>query len=83
MTEETRKELQKFTQDPSWHLMQELMEGHLEPLRDIMSIDKDLSNDQIASEVRGRQITIKALDSFLRNAGIINGPRAGTKTTFQ
>lgn len=75
--------LRKFTQDPDFHLLEEMLMGHLEPLRDINSVDSSLTNDQIASEVRGRQLTIKSLEGFLKDVGIINSKIDNKTTTFK
>lgn len=80
MTNEERiQKLRKFTQDPDWALVQDLMKGHLAPLLDVTSIDASRSNDEIASEVRGRQMTIASLSKFLNDAGIVSGPITRTK----
>jgi hypothetical protein len=83
MNEELRTKLNKFFQDPDWALVVGLMNDHLEPLKDVMSIDVRKSNDEIASEVRGRQLTINGLSGFLRDAGVMTQRIDKSKTTFQ
>lgn len=71
--EEKIERLKKFTLDRDWYLMEEILKEHLSPLVDVMTIDETKSNDQIASEVRGRQLTIKGLTNFLNDTKIIKG----------
>jgi len=75
--------LGKFTADPDWQLMENLVHDYLSPLNDVMSIDVKKSNDEIASEVRGRQISIEGLQKFLQKAKIINKPITTKTTTFK
>lgn len=63
--------------------MENIVHDYLSPLNDVMSIDPSLSNDQIASEVRGRQISIEGLQKFLQKAKIINKPITTKTTTFK
>lgn len=59
-----------FFADPSWHLVEELIRSYINPLESCLNIRADASNDEIASEVRGRQIAYKTLDTFLVDTGI-------------
>ncbi len=67
-----------FLSDPSWHLVEELIRSYIDPLQSCLSIRADMSNDEIATEVRGRQIAYQALDKFLVDAGIAK-PRINSK----
>lgn len=80
--EEKIQKLKKFTQDPDWNLMEELVNNYLAPLTEIGTIDITKSNDEIATEVRGRQIAIDGLTKFLNEAKIINGNISNTKPNF-
>ena len=59
-----------FFADPSWHLVEELIRSYINPLESCLNIRPDMSNDEIASEVRGRQIAYESLDTFLVDSGI-------------
>ncbi len=60
-----------FFQDPSWHLVEELIRSYINPLESCLNIRADASNDEIASEVRGRQIAYETLDKFLVDSGLL------------
>ena len=85
MTQEHKDKLKKFTEDPDWILVQQLFEEKIQPLMDVMSINSELTNDQIASEVRGRQITIESLSSFLRDSKILSSSNitSNKQTSFR
>ena len=81
MTNEDLKKLKdKFFTDPDWRLMEELIREYIDPLSSSLNIDIRLNNDQIATEVRGRQIAHKALNDFLEETKVLR-PRAITKVT--
>lgn len=61
----------KFFTDPDWKEMEGLIENYLAPFRDVMDIKTTMSNDEIATEVRGRQMMIENLDKFLSDTKII------------
>lgn len=60
----------KFFSDPDWSMMEELIEEYLAPFRDVANINEGWTNDQVASEVRGRKLMIQSLDKFLADSGI-------------
>ncbi len=75
---------ERFFTDPMWKDMEELIEEYLAPMRDSDNIPDNLSNDQIASEVRGRKLLTRSLDKFLADAGVISGRiRRETKQGFK
>jgi hypothetical protein len=67
-----------FLSDPSWHLVEELIRSYINPLESVLNIRADMSNDEIATEVRGRQIAYEALDKFLVDSGIAK-PKINSK----
>lgn len=85
MTKEERiAKLKKFTDDPDFHLLIDLIKEHLAPLESVSSIDRTLSNDQIASEVRGRQLSMESMSNFLSDISILKGSVKDYKpTTFK
>jgi len=80
MAVDLKKLHEKFFSDPDWKMMEELIQGYLEPFRSVEAIGSDLSNDQIATEVRGRQLLIKQLEKFLSETGIISRPTTTGKS---
>ncbi len=73
----------KFIADPSWVLVEQMLNEYLEPLKDISSIDTKRSNDEIATEVKGRQITIEQLNKFLSQSRILGGKINNKITSFK
>ncbi len=72
-----------FFQDPSWHLVEELIENYIEPLKSCLNIRPDMSNDEIASEVRGRQIAYESLNTFLTDSGVLKPRIISEKPSFK
>jgi hypothetical protein len=70
-----------FFADPSWHLVEELIRSYINPLESCLHIRADMSNDEIASEVRGRQIAYETLDKFLVDSGLLK-PRITKQVNF-
>jgi len=60
-----------FFSDPMWPQVEEMLLEYLEPFRSVMNIPSNLSNDEIASEIRGRQLMIANLEKFLTDTEII------------
>lgn len=82
MAIDLKKLTEKFFTDPDWAMMEELIEEHIKPVRSTTSIvTKDKSNDEIATEVRGRQLMIESLDRFLSDTGIISRRKVGNNQT--
>lgn len=66
-----RKLYDKFFSDPDWVMMEELIRTYIDPLQSVTTINAKMSNDEIATEVRGRQIAYESLDRFLTDSKII------------
>lgn len=62
---------EKFFSDPDWKMMEELIHSHIDPMESSLNIDPTWSNDQIATEVRGRQLAYKGMTDFLEGAGVL------------
>lgn len=62
----------KFFKDGDWYIIEKMLSEYLEPLRDVSTIDSKQSNDVIAAELRGRQITYEQLTKFLRDCRILS-----------
>ena len=71
MTYDLRKLNEKFFTDPDWPELENVIKEYLAPFKDVMNIKSDLSNDEIASEVRGRQMMIEQLERFLSDTGVV------------
>ena len=61
----------RFFTDPMWGDMESLLLEYLEPFRSVENIKSNLSNDEIATEVRGRQLMVEQLEKFLTDTRII------------
>ncbi len=79
MSFDLKKLNDKFFTDPDWSQMEEVIMDYLAPMRSVANIPSDLTNDQIATEVRGRQLMLESMDKFLADSKIIT--RRLTKTT--
>lgn len=78
------KKLQaKFFTDPDWAMMEELIRSYTSPLESSLNIDTKLSNDQIATEVRGRQLAVQSLEEFLTQAQVLKPRIINDKPTFK
>lgn len=71
MSVDLKKLNDKFFTDPDWKEVEELLTEYLSPFESVMNIDSKLSNDQIASEVRGRQLMVENLNKFLLDTKVI------------
>lgn len=74
---------EKFFSDPDWKMMEELLRSYITPLESSLNINTKLSNDEIASEVRGRQLAYKSLEDFLTGAGVLQPRIINKQTTFK
>lgn len=68
----------KFFTDPDWSMMEELIRSYTTPMESSLNIDTAKSNDEIATEVRGRQLAVQSLEDFLTQSGILK-PRIISK----
>lgn len=72
----------KFFTDPDWVMMEELIREYIEPLESVSEINTKVSNDELATEVRGRQIAYKALNDFLEQSKILKPKINNSVTKF-
>ena len=57
----------KFFNDPDWHKVEEVFINHINPLRDVMSIDtKGATRDEVFAEVLARQNNIRMLYGLMQ-----------------
>lgn len=71
MTDDRKKALNKFFQDPEWHLITDEFSDKINALSDVTVINVDRSDAEIASDVRGRQHSITMMQAFLNEVGIV------------
>lgn len=66
----------KFFSDPDWAEMEELIKSYIDPLASCLDIDtKNLTNYQIATEVRGRQMSYDSMYKFLSSSKVLSKSR--------
>lgn len=61
----------RFFTDPMWSDMEELLMEYLEPFKSVVNIPSNATNDEIATEVRGRQLMVEQLEKFLEDTKVI------------
>jgi len=83
MSVDLKKLTEKFFTDPDWSMMEELILEYIEPMASSMNINTKMSNDEIATEVRGRQLAYESLSKFLEDSKIITRRAIIKKTTFK
>lgn len=83
MAVDLRKLKDKFFTDPDWREMEELIREYIEPLASSLNINPEMSNDQIATEVRGRQLAYKSLNDFLEQTGVLRPRITNKPPTFK
>lgn len=72
MAVDIQKLKDKFFTDPDWAMMEELLRSYIDPMASSMNIETvGKSNDEIATEVRGRQLAFNALEKFLNDSGVL------------
>ncbi len=66
-----KKLKEHFFSDPMWVEVESMIREYMTPLESSLNIDVNLSNDQIATEVRGRQLAYQLLEKFLSDSGML------------
>lgn len=61
----------RFFTDPMWPDMEELIREYIDPFKSVLNIKPDATNDEIATEVRGRQLMVENLEKFLEDTKVI------------
>lgn len=72
-----------FFTHPHWDSVLALINLYIDPLKNVRDIDPKMSNDQIATEVRGRQIAYEKLDRFVKDTLTLRSikEKVSTKST--
>lgn len=74
----------KFFTDPDWSGMEELLESYIEPFESVMNIETEgKTNDQIATEVRGRQLMLENLRKFLSDTKVVKSRIINPKPNYK
>lgn len=74
---------EKFFNDPDWALVEQMIVQYLEPLTGVDSVDTKRTNDEIATDVRARQLAIENLGKFLKDCRILRKQINNKVTTFK
>ena len=80
------EKLKKFVNDPDWSVMEELIKGYIEQWQSVLTVNPSKTNDEIASDVRGRQIATQSMTQFLNDIGVLKEntvEQLTKKTTFK
>lgn len=83
MTVDLQKLKDKFFTDPDWAMMEELIRSYIDPLASSLNINPKMSNDEIATEVRGRQLAYQTLEQFLSQSGVLKPRKEVLSTSFK
>jgi hypothetical protein len=62
---------QKFFSDPDWALVEDIIEKHIEPLKDMNTLDLTQPAEHLKAEVVGRVLAYNSLADFLNESGIV------------
>lgn len=62
---EQQQKLKKFTGDPDWYLIEELLESYIEPLKRIDNIDTDKPSEAVHAQITGRKEAVTQIEKFL------------------
>lgn len=68
---EKAKKLKKFVNDPDWAIVEELIKGYIQQWQSVLTVNPERSNDEIAADVRGRQIAMQSMTQFLNEIGVV------------
>lgn len=61
-----------FFTHPHWESLLSLIELYIEPLKSISTLEtKNKHNDEIATELKARQITVDSLSNFIRDSLVV------------
>jgi hypothetical protein len=69
--------LNKFFKDPDWKKVEEIINGYIDPLRSIDSIDHTKSAEDVKAQVLAHKTSIKAMESFLDKVGLVHQEEDG------
>lgn len=83
MKADQREKLKQFVADPNWNVIEKYFEDHIEPLKDIMTIDDNQAAEIVLAELKGRKQTIKAFTDFIESARSLLYQETTEKTSFK
>lgn len=73
---EKKKKIKTLVNDPAWNDLEEILMSYIVTQLSIDNLDTKRSNDEIAADIRGRQLAANALANFLKMAEVIKAENA-------
>ncbi len=61
----------RFTEDPEWYQVEEVIEEFINPLLSILEIDIKAKAEDVKAEVIGKKKAYEALVGFVRSKGLV------------
>lgn len=65
----------RFTQDPEWYQVEEVISEFITPLLSIRDIDTSMPAEDVKAEVLGKLKAYEALEGFITSKGITKSDR--------
>lgn len=65
----------RFTDDPEWHQVEEVISEFITPLLSIRDIDITMPSEDVKAEVIGKLKAYEALEGFITSKGFIRSGR--------
>ena len=63
---------EKFYADPDWPVVEAQILAHIEPLKDMATLDLSQPAEHVKAEVIGRMLAYNSLAGFLRESGLVS-----------
>jgi hypothetical protein len=64
----------RFFADPEWKQVEEMILAHIEPFKDLDSIDTSQPGEHVKAEIIARKLSYNALTKFLADTKLVNRP---------
>lgn len=61
----------KFYKDPDWSVVEAQILAHIEPLKDMATLDVSQPAEHVKAEVIGRMLAFNSLARFLQESGLV------------
>lgn len=71
----------EFFTHPSWDYVLDIIREYIRPLKEVSDIDMNRTSDEIATEVRARQITVEKLEKFISDSLTLQKIKKSVPTT--
>jgi len=66
-----KEDLKVITQDPRFHIVEDIIREYIKPLLDIKNIDLSSTPEVIAAEIRVRKLMVEQLEKLLFDLGLL------------